>query len=83
MYKYLIIFEKTKTGFSAYSPDVPGCIATGKTKKSTEKNMKEAIEFHIEGLLQEGLKIPKPMVSDVEFLNFQFDKKINKSLAIV
>ncbi len=82
MYKYFIIFEKTKTGYSAYSPDVPGCIATGKTKKSTEKNMKEAIEFHIEGLLQEGLKIPKPMVSDVEFVNFKFYKKSDKHQAV-
>lgn len=82
MYKYLIIFEKTKTGYSAYSPDVPGCIATGSTKKNTEKNMIEAIEFHIDGLVQEGIEIPKPLVSAVEFINFQFDKTSNKHLAI-
>jgi predicted RNase H-like HicB family nuclease len=58
MNKYLIIVEKTNTGYSAYSPNVPGCIATGKTREETEKNMKEAIEFHIEGLIEEGYPLP-------------------------
>lgn len=48
--KYLTIIEETKTGYSAYSPDVPGCIATGETKDEVERNIKEAIEFHLEGL---------------------------------
>jgi predicted RNase H-like HicB family nuclease len=60
MKKYLIVIEKTKTGYSAYSPDIPGCIATGKTKKETEKRMEEAIDFHLEGLREEGYMIPKP-----------------------
>jgi predicted RNase H-like HicB family nuclease len=60
MKRFLIIIEKTKTGFSAYSPDVPGCIATAKTKSSVEKRIGEAIEFHIKGLLEEGYPIPKP-----------------------
>lgn len=59
MKKYLVIFEKTKTGFSAYSPDIPGCISTGRTKVEVEKNMYEAIQFHLEGLKEEGLKFPK------------------------
>ena len=59
--KYLIIIEKTKTGYSAYSPDVLGCAATGKTKVEIEKNITDAIEFHIEGLRKEGLDIPVPM----------------------
>lgn len=58
--KYLIVYEKTGTGFSAYSPDVPGCIATGGTKKEVEKNMKEAIEFHLEGLALEDISAPEP-----------------------
>ncbi len=58
--KYLVVFEKTKTGFSAYSPDIQGCIATGSTKKEVEKNMQEAIEFHLEGLALEQLSTPKP-----------------------
>ena len=58
--KYLIIVEKTKTGFSAYPPDLEGCIATGKTKAEVEKNMKEAIDFHLEGLELEKQIKPKP-----------------------
>ena len=60
MKRFLIIVEKTKTGFSAYSPDVPGCIATGKTKSGVEKRIRESIEFHINGLREEGYPIPKP-----------------------
>ena len=57
--KYLIVIEETKTGFSAYSPDVDGCITTGKTKQEVENNMQEAMEFHVEGLLLENQKIPR------------------------
>ena len=60
MNRYLIVIEETKTGFSAYSPDLDGCVATGKTRADVEKRMKEAIEFHLEGLKQENLPIPKP-----------------------
>ena len=48
--KYLIIIEKSDTGYSAYSPDLPGCVSTGSTPDETEQNMREAIEFHIDGL---------------------------------
>ena len=58
--KYLIIIEKSETGYSAYSPDLPGCISTGSTTEETEKNMREAIEFHIDGLREEGYEIPEP-----------------------
>jgi predicted RNase H-like HicB family nuclease len=61
--KYLVIIEKTDTGYSAYSPDLPGCVTTGQTREETEKNMKEAIEFHIEGLKAEGMDIPPPASS--------------------
>lgn len=60
MKKYLIIVERTETGYSAFSPDVPGCIATGKTKAETERNMREAIVFHLEGLREDHLAIPSP-----------------------
>lgn len=49
--KYLIIIERTNTGFSAYSPDVPGCIATGETEAETKANMADAIAFHLEGMV--------------------------------
>ena len=61
--KYLIILEKTETGYSAYSPDLPGCVATGSTQEETEQNMREAIEFHLEGLKLEGFEIPQPSSS--------------------
>ena len=60
MKKYLVVFEKTKTGYSAYVPDLPGCVATAMTKAETEKLIKEAIEFHIEGMILNGEKIPVP-----------------------
>ena len=58
--KYLIIIEQINAGYSAYSPDLPGCVSTGSTIEETEKNMREAIEFHIEGLKVEGYEIPEP-----------------------
>lgn len=58
--KYLIVIEKSETGFSAYSPDLPGCVSTGRTAEETEQNMHEAIEFHIEGLRTEGFEVPIP-----------------------
>ena len=70
MKKYLVVFEKTKTGYSAYVPDLPGCIATGRTKNETEKNMYEAMQFHLEGLLEENIKLPKMQaVSEVFVFN--------------
>lgn len=59
--KYLIVIEESGTGFPAYSPDLPGCVSTGRTVEETERNMREAIEFHIEGLRAEGYEIPKPV----------------------
>jgi predicted RNase H-like HicB family nuclease len=58
--KYLIVIEESETGYSAYSPDIPGCVSTGRTQEETLANMREAIAFHIEGLREEGFPIPKP-----------------------
>jgi predicted RNase H-like HicB family nuclease len=63
MYKYLVIFEKAGNNYSAYSPDIPGCIATGTTRKEAGKNIKEAIAFHLEGLASDGLPVPEPSSS--------------------
>ena len=60
MKKYLIVVEKTDTGYSAFSPDVPGCGSTGKTKEEVERNIHDALEFHLEGLRKEGFEIPEP-----------------------
>lgn len=60
MKTYLIIVEQTSTGYSAYSPDVPGCGSTGRTRDEVEHNIREALAFHIEGLKQEGYPVPEP-----------------------
>ena len=58
--KYLVVVEETPTGFSAYSPDVPGCVATGATRDAVQREMADAIAFHLEGLEAEGLSAPQP-----------------------
>ena len=65
--RYAIVVEKTENNYSAYVPDLPGCVATGQTVEETENEIREAIEFHIEGLRADGLAIPKP-ASIVEYL---------------
>jgi len=69
MKKYLVIFEKTKNGYSAYVPDLPGCVATGSIKSEVEQNIYEGIEFHLEGLKEENLPIPQN-TSEAEILLF-------------
>lgn len=61
--KYLIVIEPTNTGFSAYSPDLSGCVATGATRDECETNMRQAIEFHLDGLREEGEAVPAPATS--------------------
>lgn len=61
--KYLIVIEPTGTGFSAYAPDLPGCISTGTTPEEVERNMREAIELRLEGLREEGYPVPEPGTS--------------------
>jgi predicted RNase H-like HicB family nuclease len=58
--KFLIVIEKTGTGYSAYSPDIPGCVATGTTRDEAEREMKSAVAFHIEGLKSERMALPTP-----------------------
>jgi predicted RNase H-like HicB family nuclease len=62
-----IVIEKTATGFSAFVPDLPGCIATGRYQAEVEGEMKSAIRFHIEGIIEDGLPVPKP-TSVVEYV---------------
>jgi predicted RNase H-like HicB family nuclease len=59
MSKYLVIIEKTTTGYSAYSPDLEGCVATGTSREEVEKNMTESIQLHLEGLVEEGYLVPE------------------------
>lgn len=58
--RYAIIIEKGETSYGAYVPDLPGCVAVGETLKEVETLIREAIEFHIEGLREDGLPIPEP-----------------------
>ena len=60
MKRYLIVFEQTDSSYSSYSPDLPGCVSTGKTREEAENNMREAIEFHVDGLRKEGYPVPEP-----------------------
>ena len=60
MKKYFIVIEPTQAGFSVYSPDLPGCISTGRTREEVEQNMREAIVFHVHGLREEGQAVPEP-----------------------
>lgn len=59
MYRFLVVIEKANGNYSAYSPDLPGCIATGATREKTEVNMHEAIELHVRGLLEDNLPVPE------------------------
>lgn len=59
MYRFLIVIEKVDNNYSAYSPDLPGCIATGKTREEVERNMHEAVEMHVQGMIEDELPIPE------------------------
>ena len=63
MTRYVVLIEPTETGFSAYSPDLPGCISTGRTPEEVEANMREAVSGHLEELREAGLPIPAPSTS--------------------
>ena len=58
--RFVIVVEETDTGYSAYAPDLEGCVATGATRDEVEQAMHEAIEFHLEGLKLEGYETPEP-----------------------
>jgi predicted RNase H-like HicB family nuclease len=58
--KYLIVIEKTPNNLSAFSPDLPGCVATGSSQSEVEERMRDAIRMHLDGMREDGLEIPKP-----------------------
>jgi predicted RNase H-like HicB family nuclease len=58
--RYAVVIEKAENNYSAYAPDLPGCIATGATLEETKQQIREAIEFHLELMREEGLAIPEP-----------------------
>ncbi len=65
--KYAVVIEQADSNYSAYVPDLPGCIATGATIKDAESEIREAIKFHIEGMKEDGLPVPVPS-SAVEYI---------------
>lgn len=66
--RYAIVIEKAASNYSAYVPDLPGCVATGATVEETEREIRQAIEFHIDGLHEDGLPVPEPQ-SRVEYID--------------
>jgi predicted RNase H-like HicB family nuclease len=60
MHRFLVVIERAGEGYSAYSPDLPGCIATGVTRDEVEKNMQEAIRVHVQGLIEDNQPVPEP-----------------------
>lgn len=65
--RYAIVIEKAENNYSAYVPDLPGCVATGDTVATVEREIREAIRFHIDGLKDDGLPVPAP-TSSVEYV---------------
>jgi predicted RNase H-like HicB family nuclease len=63
MTQYVVVYEKSETGWSAYVPDLPGVITTGRTKEETQHLIREAIEFHLEGLREDNMPVPTPTAS--------------------
>jgi len=68
MRRYLVVIEKTETGYSSYAPDLPGCIATGSTREEVEKNIYGALQLHLDGLLEDGLEVPEPKAESEIFV---------------
>jgi len=66
--RYAIVIEKANSNYAAYVPDFPGCVVTGSTIEETERLIREAIEFHLEGLRADGLSVPPPS-SHVEYVD--------------
>ena len=65
--RYAVVIEKAESNYSAYVPDLPGCIATGTSIQQVEAEIREAIEFHIDGLREDGSQVPLPS-SQVEYI---------------
>ena len=59
MHRFLVVIEKADGNYSAYSPDLPGCVATGDTREQAGQNMHEAIRMHVDGLLEDDLPVPE------------------------
>jgi predicted RNase H-like HicB family nuclease len=67
MTRYAVVYEKAAANWAAYAPDLPGCITTGATLEETKRNMREAMELHLEAMFEVGEPVPQP-TSDVDFV---------------
>ncbi len=65
--RYAVVIEKAKSNYSAYVPDLPGCVATGKTKAIVRRRIAQAIEMHVQGMREDGLRVPRP-TSEAEYI---------------
>ncbi|MFP5230152.1 MAG: type II toxin-antitoxin system HicB family antitoxin [Acidobacteriota bacterium] len=65
--RYLVVYEKGSANYSGYAPDVPGCGSVGDTLEEMRSNMKEALEFHLDGLADDGMAAPEPVTSNIDF----------------
>jgi predicted RNase H-like HicB family nuclease len=70
MKRYAVVFERAQSNWGAYVPDLPGCITTGKTLDETKRNIREAIELHLDAMREVGEPIPEP-TTDVDFVELQ------------
>ena len=75
--KYAVVFEKAENNYSAYVPDLPGCITTGKTIEDTRRLIREAIEFHIDGLREDGEPVPEP-TSQCEYVEVRMTQPLSR-----
>ena len=83
MNKYLIIIEKSKTGYSAYSPDVDGCVAVGRTIEECKASMEEALKYHIELMIEMGYEVPEPTSRNADFVKVDYKKPKKKELSLI
>ena len=67
MRRYAVVIEKAAGNYSAYVPDLPGCVATGETREQVEREIREAIQFHLDGMREDGLPIPEP-TTELEYV---------------
>jgi predicted RNase H-like HicB family nuclease len=75
--RYAVVYEKAENNYSAYVPDLPGCITTGKTIEDTRRLIREAIEFHIDGLREDGQPVPEP-TSQCEYVEVLATQPLSK-----
>ena len=66
MRKYAVVIERGPNNYSAYVPDLPGCVTTGKTIEEVKANIRDAIELHLEGLMEDGVSVPEPSSVAIE-----------------